>query len=228
MEVSSDSKLKIRYNTCIAEGDAHAIDVEYHKDCWTRHVFHAQRGETSHVEKGKEDPVQLASFIELLNIVDTQTKAGDYLSMEDVEHTYLSLLGGTDALASHSPAFQRKWLKEKILSELPGVKSVRQKNMRLLAVLYCPGACEAHLVQDAISVAADDDDTDRMKTLYKSAKIIHQRIEKFTKTVKASSPLSSSAVANTLADVPTELYTLIRWIMAGQSEMHVMLLTRLH
>ena len=110
---------------------------------------------------------------------------------------------------------------------MPGVKSVRQKNMRLLAVLYCPGACEAHLVQDAISVAADDDDTD-MKTLYKSAKIIRQRIEEFTKTVKTSSPLSSSAVANTLADVPTELYTLIRWIMAGQSEMHVMLLTRLH
>ena len=177
-------------------------------------MFHAQHGETSHVEKGKEDPVQLASFIELLNIVDTQTKAGDYLSMEDVEHTYLSLLGGTDALASHSPAFRRKWLKEKTLSELPGVKSVRQKNMRLLAVLYCPGACEAHLVQDAISVAADDDDTD-MKTLYKSAKIIRQRIEEFTKTVKTSSPLSSSAVANTLADVPTELYTLIRWIMAG-------------
>ena len=100
--------------------------------------------------------------------------------------------------------------------------------MRLPAVLYCPEACEAHLVQDAISVAADDDDTDRMKTLYKSAKIICQRIEEFTKTVKASSPLSSSAVANTLADVLTELYTLIRWIMAGQSEMHVMLLTRLH
>ena len=49
-----------------------------------------------------------------------------------------------------------------------------------------------------------------MKNLYQSARLLRQRNEQFTKTVKMS---SSIVVTSTLEDVPVELYTMIRWIM---------------
>ena len=48
-----------------------------------------------------------------------------------------------------------------------------------------------------------------------SARLLRQRIEQFTKTVKTS---SSIVVTSTLEDVPVELYTMIRWIMAGPAD----------
>ena len=39
VQASSDPELKTRYSSCIADGDAHAMDIQYHKACWTKHVF---------------------------------------------------------------------------------------------------------------------------------------------------------------------------------------------
>ena len=214
VQASSDPQMKTRYSTCIADSDAHAMDVQYHKACWTKHVFHVLRDDTNQAPKTKQSPTQVSSFVELLNIIDTQTRDGAYLSIQDIENTYVSMLhvGGTEALKNHSPAFTRQWLKDRILSELPHVKSVRPRNMRSPAVLYCPEACDADMVQTAIRTA---DDTDSMKNLYQSARLLRQRIEQFTKTVKTP---SSIVVTSTLEDVPVELYTMIRWIMAGPAD----------
>lgn len=48
--------------------------------------------------------------------------------MQDIENTYITLLGGSEALADHFPAYSRRWLQETVLSELPELKSARQKN----------------------------------------------------------------------------------------------------
>jgi len=48
--------------------------------------------------------------------------------MDVVEMTYISMLGGSDEAKKHVPTLTRQWLKDKILSELPSVKSVRQKD----------------------------------------------------------------------------------------------------
>ena len=68
------------------------------------------------------------------------------------------------------------------------------------------------MLQTAIRTA---DDTESMKNLYQSARHLRQRTEQFTKTVKTS---SSIVVTSTLEDVPVELYTMIRWIMAGPAD----------
>ena len=136
VQASSDPELKTRYSICIADGDAHAMDIQYHKACWTENVFHVLRDDTNQAPKIKQSPTQESSFVELLNIIDTQTRDGAYLSIQDIENTYVSMLhlGGTDALKNHSPAFTREWLKDRILSELPHVTSVRQRNMRSLVL----------------------------------------------------------------------------------------------
>ena len=68
------------------------------------------------------------------------------------------------------------------------------------------------MLQTAIRTA---DATESMKNLYQSARLLRHRIEQFTKTVKTS---SSIVVTSTLEDVPVELYTMIRWIMAGPAD----------
>ena len=100
VQASSDPELKTRYSTCIADGDAHAMDIQYHKACWTKHVFHVLRDDTNQARKTKQNPTQGSSFVELLNIIDTQTRDGAYLSIQDIENTYVSMLhlGGTEAL----------------------------------------------------------------------------------------------------------------------------------
>ena len=136
VQASSDPELKTRYSTCIADGDAHAMDIQYHKACWTKHVFHVLRDDTNQAPKIKQSPTQGSSFVELLNIIDKQTRDGAFLSIQDIENTYVSMLhlGGTEALENHSPPFIRQWLKDRILSELPHVTSVRQRNMRSLVL----------------------------------------------------------------------------------------------
>ena len=68
------------------------------------------------------------------------------------------------------------------------------------------------MLQTAIRTA---DDTESMKNLYQSARLLRQRIEQFTKTVKT---FSSIVVTSTLEDVLVELYTMIRWIMARPAD----------
>ena len=50
---------------------------------------------------------------------------------------------------------------------------------------------------------------------YKSAQLIRQAIDDFSKTEKSQ---GSIPVSSTLNNVPAELYTLIRWILVGSTE----------
>ena len=68
------------------------------------------------------------------------------------------------------------------------------------------------MLQTAIRTA---DDSESMNNLYQSARLLRQRIEQFTKTVKTS---NSIVVTSTLEDVPVELYTMIRWKIAGPAD----------
>lgn len=211
--ISSDPELRTRLATSISDDDAHAIDVKYHKECWRKNVFHVLRDEAHTRERTgiKGCELQAVSLIELLNVIDVQTRMGAYLSMADIDNTYVNMLGGAEVLPNHKPTYNRHWLKEKILSELPAVKHVLQANRRKPGVLYCPDACEAEMVQCAIA----DDTTDDMKALYRAAQLLRQCIENFQKKESPDNPVS---VSSTVEDVPVEVYTLMRWIIAGPAD----------
>lgn len=85
--------------------------------------------------------------------------------------------------------------------------------MREPAVLCCPDACKS----DMVHAAFKEDDMDSMKPLYQAAQIIHYRVEEFTRFAKKPGS-SSKVVTSTLEDVPVELYTMLRWIIAGPAD----------
>ena len=76
VHLSQNAALKTRLCTAISPDDAHAIDVKYHKPCWTEHVFHVLRdsGKVSKkIEYSMQHKIQNACFIELVNLIDIQT-----------------------------------------------------------------------------------------------------------------------------------------------------------
>jgi len=102
----------------------------------------------------------------------------------------------------------------KILQQLPSVKSVWQNDRRQPSVLQCSEAYEEDMVNISM-VQNYDSEMDNMKTLYKTAKLIRRSIVEFNDEKKKSDMVS---VLSTTKDVPTELYSLTRWILTGPEE----------
>lgn len=221
VNICSNSELKTRLASTLAEGDAHAADIKYHKYCFTQNVYHILIATESKKtnESTNEDSSQSACLVELINIIDTNTQNGEYLSMQDIEETYISMLGGEKALHDHKPTFTRRWLKDKVLSELPCVKTVRLNDRTKPSLLYNPEAWEAERIENDIKTTATPNSTDEMKHLYKAAKIVRNSIEDMLNQQKNQSEESGNlSLISSVADVPSELYTLIRWIMVGPAE----------
>ena len=124
------------------------------------------------------------------------------------------MLGGRYEAQKHIPTLTRQWLKDKILSELPTVKSVRQKDRKNPSVLYCPEACEEDMVYSSLmqNVTSKMENT---MMIYKTAKVVHNSITKFAVEKKKTDTIT---VSSTRDDIPTDLYSLIRWILVGSEE----------
>ena len=211
VEISHDPVLRTRLNTSISPSDAHAIDVRYHKSCWTKHVFHVLRAKWNKGKVERGHPMQISSLIELTNLIDLQTQNKAYLSIQDIETTYINMLGGTDNLDVHFPAYSRKWLKDMILLELPHLTFVRQKDRRKPYILYSPDACKEDIFHSVLNADGVDD----MNIIYKAAKLLRRSIEDFHKN---DMPSDSIQVTSSKDDVPPEVYTMIRWVMVGPVE----------
>lgn len=196
---------KTRLSTSISEKDAHAIDVRYHKDCWRTHVFRVL-GEPS-ADRGtntsKGTVLQKAWLQRLVNIIDVETKTQAYLYMDDIETTYVNMFR-SDVLENHVPAFNSKLLKEKILTNPPHLKSIRQKDRRKSAVLYSPEACDEEMVHEAMTA---DDDEKNMMIIKKAAQVIRKSFATFA---KPNSETNSIRVSSDIHDVSSELYTPFR------------------
>ena len=165
-----------RLSNTISPNDAHAIDPKYHKLCWTQNVFHVLRDHASDNAKSTmgDLPMHMSCLIELINPVELQIQNKAYIPMDQIEATHISMLG-VASRHKHNPTLTRQWLKDKILQELPSVKSVRQKDRRNPSVLYYPEACEEDMVHTSM-MQSYEIEMDNSKMLYKTAKQKHCRL----------------------------------------------------
>ena len=125
-------------------------------------------------------PMQIPCLIELINLVDIHTQNKAYLPMDVIETTYISMLGGRDEAQKHTPTLIRQWLKDNILSELPTVKSVKQKDRRKPSLFYCPEACEEDMVYRYSSLVQNfTSEIEKTRTIHKTAKMVRDSIIKY-------------------------------------------------
>ena len=170
-------------------------------------MFHVSREEPS-TSPCQIHPLQAASMVEITNLVEFKTSQKAFIPMDLIETAYKQMMG--NYTENHYPVFTRRWLKQYILSELPAVKSVLQKDRKKPALLYNPTACEEDIVHSVITGASN---MENMKTVFKAAQIIRQSITNFNtdnSTAHQDIPVSSS-----ISCVPAELYSLMRWVLTG-------------
>jgi len=105
-EISKDPMLMTRLSNAISANDAHAIDLKYHKLCWTQHMFHVSMDHASDNTKSTaaDLPKQMSCLlIELINLVELQTQNEAYNPMDQIEATQISMLGGSEEAQNTQP-----------------------------------------------------------------------------------------------------------------------------
>jgi len=110
-EISKDPMLMTRLRNAISPNDAHAIDLKYHKLCWTPDVFHVFRDHASDNAKSTtaDLPMQMSCLlIQLINLVELQTLFKAYIPMGQIEATHISMLGGSEEAQKHNPTLTRQ------------------------------------------------------------------------------------------------------------------------
>ena len=50
----NDEKLHVKLSTAVDSRDAHAIDIKYHKNCWTKHVTNVLRKHSTTSNSSKQ------------------------------------------------------------------------------------------------------------------------------------------------------------------------------
>lgn len=126
-EKLQDTALLVRLNNIPSASDAvasDAVDVQYHRKCWVA----AQR--KANVEDSQsqelEDINRIVADIEIQNIVENKLKesAENVLDMKSLNVTYNNLLGTNDIN-------YKRYLKELLLENVPGVRFVRPPSRNL-------------------------------------------------------------------------------------------------
>ena len=77
-----DEKLHVKLSTAVDSKDAHAIDIKYHENCWTKHVTNVLRkhSTTSNIEQASE----VAAKIEFVTMAEMALKSGKIMNMSQL------------------------------------------------------------------------------------------------------------------------------------------------
>ena len=86
MKKEGDEKLHVKLSTAVDSRDAHAIDIKYHKNCWTKHVTNVLRkhSTTSNIEQASE----VAAKIEFVTMAEMALKSVKIMNMSQLQAAY--------------------------------------------------------------------------------------------------------------------------------------------
>ena len=134
VELSSNDLWRVRLSESISPGDAHAIDVLYHKECWRKNVFHVlrktQQPNNAKDNVNKRSTAAVASDVEFLRMVEDFLSEGNVTSMSDLHTTYLNVCSSNGLDAESCEVRSRRNLKQFLCNEVPDIvfTPAKQKN----------------------------------------------------------------------------------------------------
>ena len=138
VEIAQSQVLMTRLNNAISPSDAHAIDVRYHKVCWTRHVFHVLRDDASNQEKCMETPLPMTVSAYLDESVPAYGANGSVCA-KTVRSSHCELMTDQDncsnciAYTKNLRALHARNQKESIQSKHERVEASSHTNYRYLS-----------------------------------------------------------------------------------------------
>ena len=199
IEKSDDKELKVKLCTAIDAGDAHAIDIKYHKRCWAQHVTNVLRKKTDTPET-QSAAAEIAAEIEFLSMLEGILSEGNVPSMASLQTAYISI-----QMANYvqEPNCDRRQLRQMIESKIPDVEFHKAKCVNESDRVSIKASRDA-----AISMADDvkKDANEDMKILCKAAAVLQNA------TKKADRWNFSGSFTVKDKQMPKELYSFFQWV----------------
>ena len=129
VQKGGNAEFKVRLNTAINTTDANAVDIKYHLACYVKHVQRAKASSDNEPGNGSNKETLIKSAeLELLAAVDVQIRSGAILTTEDIEDAYHALLEEYGIQEKTGRRFNRRYLKDMVLSKLHHAASLPQDN----------------------------------------------------------------------------------------------------
>ena len=207
VEKSGNQKQQVKLFTAIDTQDVHAIDIRYHKRCWTTHVHGVLR---SH--KGKDSTTtsatdEIASNIKFFSLVEGALQDGSIANMESLQEVYVGIQSANNV---QNPDCSRKKLRQLILEEIPEIefhKATRSNESDRVTIKKTWDAA-IHLAENT-----EEDDGAKMKCLFDAAIFLRKAISK-CKAWKFTGSLNDA----TQDQMPKELYSFFCWVLQGPTQ----------
>ena len=203
IELSRNDKLRVKFSTAINASDAHAIDIKYHKNCWTKNVSNVLRKPLASRSSSSVLAGEIAAKIEFLTTTETMLRNGNVLHMSELDTAFNSITkenGVADKTCS------RKVMKQLLQDEIPGIEFHKPKRVNESEMVTIKETRDF-----AVQLSEETRDIgDDIKTLYDAALLLRKAINNCRKWMFDGS-LESLSKDN----FPEELYCFFRWVING-------------
>ena len=206
VQMSTNANWKLKLSGCIDPRDAHAYDIAYHKDCYSKNVLNPLRSRDLPTLEN-HDVGQSASITDFINSLADALMDGKVVTMAEAEEKYNDIcdLNGVEK----NNRMNRKSLKASILDELwehdLEFSNLNRKNE--------PQRISIKAVRDVVLTKAEDNLrlNGDMKVLFQSAKILRKCILSAPKWEFEG----HVAFDKNSSIIPKELMYFIRWCIGG-------------
>ena len=87
IQLAGNDKLRVKLSTSVNVTNAHAIDIKYHKKCWSNNVSSVLRKSWQEPPSVPNLAANIAAKIEFLATTESCLKNGNILSMSELLYT---------------------------------------------------------------------------------------------------------------------------------------------
>ena len=202
---SGNESYSVKLNTALSLGDAHSIDIKYHRKCWSKHVSNVIRKPQYPMPVKQSKADEVAAEIEFLSLVENELNQGKVASMSALQHSYIDILSANNV---KSPECSRKKLKHILQAGISDLEFHKQNQVNQ-SELVTVKSTRDKAVQMVDQCDTGESDSD-MKTLFDAACLLRKAMDRAEKWTFTGSYRDFGE-----EHLPKQLYSFFRWVLQG-------------
>lgn len=202
VEKLENDSFRVRLSTAINPSDAHAIDVRYHMNCWSKHVVNVLR-KTDSSESHEIAEADYAAEIEFINLIENLLSDGSILNMNSLVKTCRNI---RVANGVKEPDVSKKKIKQLILERIPNVVFSKPLQANESERVSLPATKDK-----AIAMMEEMQERSEMEEIFSVAKRLRSLI------ISSDSWRFKGSLQHQDHLVPRALYIFFRWLIVGPS-----------
>lgn len=209
IDLSANDTFLVRLNTAVDPMDAHAIDVLYHRNCWSSNVNNVIRPNNTQQFKSQKTAALIAAEIEFVILVENLLNEGKILDMSQLEKTFITVNESNGVDCPTTSHYVRKNIKELLQKEIPEIefnKPGKVNEAERVSIKFTRDNVIYNAQVHQIHAH------DNMKEIYDVARLLRKLILDTTPWTFKGSLTDTDIIGE---NVPHELYSFFRWLTSG-------------